>query len=420
MERSRSNTKNRESAGVGSSLDRPTTAPPAPLPTDPTLPKTIDLSDLDTSSSTLDTEGLFATSTDWSLLGKAMAVLQDQYEQCLQDIAALEVMKQEALADPETFVHRLRQDDIDIPVLQTIYRIPEIDTDRFSVRSSRRGLNKKEQNAEFILGRLRELQQRGSVVLPIPCRSDNLVIDAPLSTTKPTTSITNPHRERFLSVLDDPSRSATPSIPSLPSQQPSTASSSAPTSPLQKKAKLAPSSAHTHNVPWTREEKIKLNELLREYPEEPVAARRYAKIAAAMGTRTATQVFTRVNKLAASKRAHLADVSDTDTADTPTAAADSAEYKEYVKLKRALEQELSGAGTALVHSGISCSLCHARPIVGVRYRCVECQVDLCDVCFVPGSHHGPHRSHRVQTVPLQPIVDGTMAEYDYLNPVNKN
>ena len=438
MERSRSNTKN-------GGLDRPTTAPPAPLlamspatsTTDPAAK--IDLSDLDTTNMSLDTEGLFATNTDWSLLGKAIAVLQDQYEQCLQDIAALEVMKQEALNDPELFVQRLRRDkpgDLNFPSLQTIYRCPEVDVDRFAVRSTRRGLNKKEQNAEFILGRLKELQQRGSVVLPVPVRSDSLVIDTSLSVnpnntnnTNTTTNTTNnnnnkTHRERYLAILEDPtiSRSSTPST--TPSATSTTLqSSSAPTSPLQKRQKT-----DTYNIPWTREEKMRLNDLLLQYPEEPVAARRYAKIAAALGTRSATQVFTRVTKLMASKRAHLADVSDSEPVDpSPSApnttanatqkpATDTAEYKEYIKLKRALEQELINAGTAPIHSGIACAACHARPIIGIRYRCLDCLHDLCDVCFVPGKSENVHHLHRVQTVPLQPIVDSTMAEFDYLNP----
>jgi hypothetical protein len=80
---------------------------------------------------------------------------------------------------------------------------------------------------------------------------------------------------------------------------------------------------------------------------------------------------------------------------------------------------LLGAGTALVHCGVCCSMCNAHPIVGVRYRCMECEVDLCDSCYLPDSGQShKHQSHRVQAVPLQPIVDSSQAEFDYLTPGN--
>lgn len=52
-----------------------------------------------------------------------------------------------------------------------------------------------------------------------------------------------------------------------------------------------------YNLPWSEDEKKKLDELLLIYPEEEIQSRRYAKIAAAMGTRTASQIGNRVGKL---------------------------------------------------------------------------------------------------------------------------
>ena len=51
-----------------------------------------------------------------------------------------------------------------------------------------------------------------------------------------------------------------------------------------------PSKPASFNRPWTREEHIKLLQLLKEYPEEEVAAHRWSKISRALGTRTAKQV----------------------------------------------------------------------------------------------------------------------------------
>lgn len=52
----------------------------------------------------------------------------------------------------------------------------------------------------------------------------------------------------------------------------------------------------THNLPWSDEEQKRLEELLVIYPDEPVQAQRFNKIAAALGTRTARQVGSRVQK----------------------------------------------------------------------------------------------------------------------------
>ncbi|KAI8149730.1 hypothetical protein BJV82DRAFT_663012 [Fennellomyces sp. T-0311] len=52
----------------------------------------------------------------------------------------------------------------------------------------------------------------------------------------------------------------------------------------------------TYNQPWTDEEQRRLEELLEIYPDEAVQAQRYNKIAKALGTRSARQVASRVQK----------------------------------------------------------------------------------------------------------------------------
>ncbi|KAF9437918.1 ZZ-type zinc finger-containing protein 3 [Entomortierella beljakovae] len=51
-----------------------------------------------------------------------------------------------------------------------------------------------------------------------------------------------------------------------------------------------------YNIPWSDEEQQLLERLLEVYPDEPVAAQRFQKISAAMGTRTPKQVASRVQK----------------------------------------------------------------------------------------------------------------------------
>ena len=46
-----------------------------------------------------------------------------------------------------------------------------------------------------------------------------------------------------------------------------------------------------------------------------------------------------------------------------------------------------------IHHGVECNLCRAKPIHGMRYKCLECSdFDLCRQCY---SRFG-HRQHRVE------------------------
>ncbi|XP_049886190.1 ZZ-type zinc finger-containing protein 3 [Pectinophora gossypiella] len=60
--------------------------------------------------------------------------------------------------------------------------------------------------------------------------------------------------------------------------------------------KFTDNKPETFNQLWSVEEQKRLEELLEIYPEEPVEARRYKKIAEALGTRTPIQVMSRIQK----------------------------------------------------------------------------------------------------------------------------
>jgi len=42
---------------------------------------------------------------------------------------------------------------------------------------------------------------------------------------------------------------------------------------------------------------------------------------------------------------------------------------------------------SVVHPGIECAHCHKKPITGMRYKCVQCDCDLCQDCIVLPSVH---------------------------------
>jgi ZZ-type zinc finger-containing protein 3 len=60
--------------------------------------------------------------------------------------------------------------------------------------------------------------------------------------------------------------------------------------------KFTDSKPETFNQLWSCEEQKRLEELLEIYPEEPIEARRYKKIANDLGTRTPIQVMSRIQK----------------------------------------------------------------------------------------------------------------------------
>jgi len=47
---------------------------------------------------------------------------------------------------------------------------------------------------------------------------------------------------------------------------------------------------------------------------------------------------------------------------------------------------------SVVHPGIECAHCHKKPVTGMRYKCVQCDCDLCQDCvFLPGVHTEGHK-----------------------------
>lgn len=60
--------------------------------------------------------------------------------------------------------------------------------------------------------------------------------------------------------------------------------------------KFTDNKPESFNQLWSCEEQKRLEELLEVYPEEPIEARRYKKIAQALGTRTPIQVMSRIQK----------------------------------------------------------------------------------------------------------------------------
>ena len=150
----------------------------------------------------------------------------------------------------------------------------------------------------------------------------------------------------------------------------------------------------TYRTKWTHTEKRKFEHLMIKYQEEPVAQRRYEKIAAALGTRTVSQVLSRVTKLAAklSARERSKDVQRIDELlekwNTIQAKLGESARKsvEHARLQTKANQLIRArrilhTGELItIHWGEMCTLCQSLPIIGTRWQCLTCpgQPSVCD------------------------------------------
>lgn len=227
------------------------------------------------------------------------------------------------------------------------------------------------------------------------------------------------------------SRSA--SVPPVSITPISSASNSTATTPsnsnikirIRKPSSQAPENTPlTHNIPWSDDEKRKLDYLLTVFPEEDIQARRYAKIAAALGTRTGNQVASRIQKIAAKAQRHKEKALRNAGTASPAPALDegtaglvaeleaffaksndpkikeTAEYTEYLRLKGQLEAIAKNPVNGVLHVGFKCDCCGTEPIIGPRWTCCSCPkdaspIDLCDSCVSKGFETGSHKAFHV-------------------------
>lgn len=321
---------------------------------------------------------------------------------------------------------------------------------------------------EYLLAKVQEVHRKGSLVQPA-LLSAMIPISSSPATLAPVSSITFPIREKFYEMAGyptfvRPSTAPAPTFLETPTNVSgrTTPSSAMPadshdgdsvsnfaaeseTTPRIQQQQPRPQRVHRvslnndlvaahYNLPWTEEEKRRLEELLVIYPEEEVCARRYAKIAEALGTRTTTQVTNRIHKInakklrQAKKEAELArheasrllksinknsDILEDDEFDLEIdeEAKATEDYQEYLKLKRQLDEIRA---QTLEHPGYKCDGCGMEPIVGARYHCDVCQnpeIDVCTACYNSKFSNAVHTaSHELSLVTQVEAVEAEAAD----------
>ena len=448
--------------------------------------------------------------------------LQNQLEQAQQDIEKLKEMKDEALNAPEEFINFLKcpQSREAFPKLQTILSIPDLDINRYQVRLTRRANTRFEQNLEYLMHRVQEVQNQNRLPL---MKSATFSVDMPVSNDF-SKSIGSKRqfseiREQFLEILGNnpgslkaadidsyinpnptvnfhtdnqqvisnnniqqpmvyqprprqhPPRfassvvgssedltdlnpmdyhhgnsksyvasrsSSVPPVPviSTPISLPSTSNTSTPSNStttnikirIRKASSNAPeNTSMTHNIPWNDDEKRKLDYLLTVFPEEEIQARRYAKIAAALGTRTGNQVASRVQKIAAKAQRHkdralknaglttnsvpplqleegtaelVSEMEAFFMKSTDPKVKETSEYIEYLQLKTQLEAIAKDPVNGILHIGFKCDCCGIEPIIGARWTCCSCPkdsppIDLCSLCVSKNFETVQHKNSHV-------------------------
>jgi len=196
---------------------------------------------------------------------------------------------------------------------------------------------------------------------------------------------------------------------------------------------------------------------LEEYPDEPVAAHRWAKIAHAIGDRTPKQVASRVQKYfiklvrqgkplpgggkpptipikkkerEISKKfknskdnksfkddyykvppVSLSDESDEESDESLDVDEDLKETEEYrellrlQKLKKRQQPNENERVIRVVHYNYKCNSCGIEPITGIRWKCKDCPVErdtnMCDDCvnhYESETHFKNHRLDKLEKV----------------------
>nr|XP_044993873.1 ZZ-type zinc finger-containing protein 3 isoform X2 [Jaculus jaculus] len=343
---------------------------------------------------------------DYQSLLQTIAVLEAQRSQAVQDLESLGRHQREALKNPIGFVEKLqKKTDIGLPFPQRVVQLPEIVWDQYT--NSLGNFEREFKNRKRHTRRVQLVFDKG-----LPARPKS-----PLDPKKDGESLSY----SVLPLSDGPEVSHG--------------------RPQMIRGRLCDDTKpETFNQLWTVEEQRKLEQLLLKHPPEEVESRRWQKIADELGSRTAKQVASRVQKYfikltkagipvpgrtpnlymyskksSTSRRQHplnkhlfkpstfmtsheppvYMDEDDdrpcfhshvntaieeaSDEEGIPALYRDLPEYKEllrFKKLKKQRLQQLQAESGFVQHVGFKCDNCGIDPIQGVRWHCQDCPPDM--------------------------------------------
>uniref|UniRef100_A0A146L2J3 ZZ-type zinc finger-containing protein 3 n=2 Tax=Lygus hesperus TaxID=30085 RepID=A0A146L2J3_LYGHE len=224
----------------------------------------------------------------------------------------------------------------------------------------------------------------------------------------------------------------------------------------------------TFNQLWTVEEQLRLEQLLEEYPPEPIENRRWKKIAAALGNRTTKQVCSRVQKyfqklqkagisapgIARTRSNRAAHVhkrhkhllykpttffpgvamgelsSGSDDEERTVVGSDShddlAHWKDILKkieTSKKADDSDDDESTVIEHHGFKCGVCGQNPVKGFRWECRTCpSFSSCNDCMQtipkksPPPHPLTHHFRLLEEAIFMPEMNRLIKKGNYLDP----
>ncbi|XP_020630201.1 ZZ-type zinc finger-containing protein 3-like [Orbicella faveolata] len=402
----------------------------------------------------------------YHLLLQTLLVLESQRSQAVKDLDVLYQQQAKALQDPISFVEKLQnKEHLDLPSCQKVVKLPSIPWEEYTVSLStidRERLSNPHltRAASNNLGKANEpsIQTSDTGEFASAASSESNVYSVfggefvaskqgkPLER-ESLTSVFTPRNSEFTN------------------------------GKLVRGRHCDEMKPVTFNQPWTAEEQAKLEKLLQIYPQEEVEAKRWEKIAAALGNRTFKQVASRVQKYfiklaraglpvpgrmpnlprpgnRSKRSSHYYqtlgfrnstffpsyqpkvlmdeedDISSVATDDTagylsdeesvPVDLRHTEEYRELLELKRLKRQKIADfqqTEEKVQHSGFMCDGCGISPISGTRWHCIDCSkdtgVDFCTECAERGNINVGSHTSEHQ---LEPITRNStfFVDGDYL------
>ncbi|XP_076347629.1 ada2a-containing complex component 1 isoform X2 [Tachypleus tridentatus] len=188
--------------------------------------------------------------SDYHNMLKTIVMLEAQKVQAIQDIEKLMALREQAVKTPIQLVEKLqRRECLQIPERQRVVQLPQIDWDQYALSDEHLSFGKKQLTRQMLKG-------LGETV------SNNSMGDGS-------------EIEMYETVKTSEGNSQSVLVRGRPFNQ---------------------SKPSTFNQLWTPDEQKRLEDLLIQFPPEEVEARRWKKIAAALGNRTPIQVASRVQK----------------------------------------------------------------------------------------------------------------------------
>jgi len=316
---------------------------------------------------------------DYRALMRALKLLRYQRIQALKDISQLCLHKEEFLARPIEFVVQLKNKTlVSLPQQQTIQKLPEVDFSKYLYM-------KRKAKRKNLLAPLREKPKK---------RIKKGASDKSLKAKDELAFTGSPKGEESGNGNDDEMEGPRPGD-TRDSEEGETAA---------KKRKKGDRRNSISPSLWSTDEHKRLQKLLSDYPEEDT--HRWSKISRALGTRTPKQCKRYFHKLSSEGRLRSpqqkkqkikkerVDAEDLKSgfrtlSDAEDVDDDNFSDTEYCKKKQQGGPKQRGTKyrrKPYVHNGYKCDHCSVEPIVGVRWKCEDCEalgseyVDLCEAC----------------------------------------